>query len=117
MFCKKCGGNAPNDANFCPSCGTRLGGSGGFNLDVSISETSGQLVRCARCRGSGDVGTFNAPGGVCPACKGTGKVRVPLGPGQDLVRCAKCGGSGDVGSFNAPCGVCPVCNGAGQVGV
>ena len=61
--------------------------------------------RCARCGGTGNVGTLGYS--KCPSCGGQGSVMVA----QPARRCARCGGTGNVGTLGYS--ECPSCGGTG----
>lgn len=74
-------------ANYCPNCGTRVRAGDRYcpecRQTLPASE-GGTVVTCGRCKGSGkqcDYYPFlwrsgSADDNICPACRGTGKVRV-----------------------------------------
>jgi molecular chaperone DnaJ len=88
-----------------------------YNLEISLDEAfSGKQaqirvptsVRCDACGGSGS-GTTAAPG-VCPSCRGAGRVRAQQGFFTIERTCPTCSGNGRV--ITDPC---EACSGTGRV--
>jgi len=71
-------------ANYCPKCGSRVDASDRFCAECGARFSpgaQGDLVTCRRCKGTGKAREYNAilwgdPENKCPACNGTGWVRV-----------------------------------------
>ena len=64
-------------------------------------------ISCSDCEGTGIAG--GAKGGLCPSCKGTGKVPDFINGSDALISCRKCGGTGI-----QPMKACSSCEGLGQ---
>ncbi|RPI76485.1 MAG: molecular chaperone DnaJ [Desulfobacteraceae bacterium] len=74
----------------------------GFETELSM-----QKVRaCAKCQGSGSDPSVKMS--TCPACKGSGRMKVAEGPMRFTRACPQCKGHGQIGK------PCPECRGSGQ---
>lgn len=88
-----------------------------YDLEITLMEAAFGVEKnievprwedCIACRGSG-----NAPGkspSVCPACKGTGQIRIQQGFFSIAKTCGKCNGEGKI--ITHPC---KECEGLGKV--
>ncbi|MDX1542090.1 MAG: molecular chaperone DnaJ, partial [Geminicoccaceae bacterium] len=88
-----------------------------YNLEITLEEAftgrQAQIrvpttVACDTCSGSGSA--KGAPPGICPSCRGAGRVRAQQGFFTIERTCPTCSGTGRV--INDPC---EVCNGQGRV--
>lgn len=61
-FCTKCGTELPNDARFCPNCGTPTADNKGDNIQRKI-EYEGTIHKCPNCGEIVKAFTLN-----CPSC-------------------------------------------------
>lgn len=62
MFCIKCGHDLPEDAVFCPKCGTKVAQSSAKNLNNKVLH-----LKCSSCGGSMSVDA-DRPVLTCPYC-------------------------------------------------
>ena len=73
-YCPHCGKKLGEvDYTICPECGERLR----HNFSPSFGESD--VIKCARCNGTGEITTgrlFSAWYKTCPVCGGTGVNRV-----------------------------------------
>ena len=88
-----------------------------YNLEITLEEAftgrQAQIrvpstVSCESCRGTGSANT--APLGVCPSCRGAGRVRAQQGFFTIERTCPTCSGTGRV--ISDPC---EACSGSGRV--
>ncbi len=88
-----------------------------YNLEITLEEAftgrQAQIrvpstVSCESCRGTGSAN--NAPLGVCPSCRGAGRVRAQQGFFTIERTCPTCSGTGRV--ISDPC---EACSGSGRV--
>ena len=61
-FCTKCGKELPNDARFCPNCGTPTADNKGDNIQRKM-EYEGTIHKCPNCGEIVKAFTLN-----CPLC-------------------------------------------------
>jgi molecular chaperone DnaJ len=93
------------------------GGDLRYNLEITLEEAfagkQAQIrvpttVRCEACKATGSA--KGAPPGVCPSCRGAGRVRAQQGFFTIERTCPTCSGTGRV--ISDPC---EVCSGSGRV--
>jgi hypothetical protein len=84
MFCKKCGAQLPDDAQFCSKCGTPVGGAGGGSTGTVTAPTASASPTLAPA-GSQEL--------KCPSCG------APIHPtfGEMVITCDYCGSSVTLG--------------------